>query len=575
MKKFLSTQLEVKNITKDSYTVMGQLVRYDSVDLDGDKFSQETDFGLIPSQKIKSPIYYDHGFDKRIGLKQIGDGEIWQDESGVWIEAQLRLREKYEKDVFVLAKNGKLGWSSGTATHLTQYEPMENGGKHWKRWPLGLDASMTPIPADPDNGVFVVKNYSQGNITMENEETEDIGTEVPNSESMYDTLRVEFDGKFTSINETLQTLLKKFEETPIKSRRTAHVSQTGGNSDKEVYNLGDFLVAIKRKDTVRLGKIYGSFKDESATKDITVDTGTTGGYTVPHQFASEILQLAARSSPIMQKVTKVPVSSYSGSYPALDYTLTPTAGTGDTAEAAGVEDKYIAPGGTFTETTPTFTDLQWRVNKIGGYTEVQNEFSADSPLAIQTLLSSLFSITIGNKNERNVLRGNGVNEPMGILNSAAAIAVNTVTNNVFAWADALNMMSRFYPLNPGSVCWIFHPSIWPDLGIFETSAGGGVWQANMQAPFGKTLLGYELAQSQHSPQANNAGDVLLADLSMYLFFMRQELTIDFSEHVGFLTGKDTWRFYQRNDGKPWLKGPITLGDPQGSFTQSPFVYHND
>ena len=335
------------------------------------------------------------------------------------------------------------------------------------------------------------------------------------------------------------------------------------------------MVEVKRKESVRLNSICNCFPDEIAVKDITVDTGTTGGYTVPHQFATEILQLAARSSPIMNKVTKIPVTSYSGSYPALDQTLTPTAGTGETAESANVDSAYIAPGGSYTEQTPTFTDLQWRVNKVGGYTEVQNEFTADSPMAIQTLLSSLFSITVGNKNERNVLRGNGVNEPLGILNAACAIAVTTATNNVFAYADALNMIARFYPLNPMSVCWIFHPSIWPDLGVMETTAGGGVWQANLQAPFGKTLLGYELAQSQHSPQANNAGDVILADLSMYLFFVRSELTIDFSEHVGFLTGKDTWRFQQRNDGKPWLKAAIPLADPQGSYTLSPFVYHND
>jgi hypothetical protein len=36
-----------------------------------------------------------------------------------------------------------------------------------------------------------------------------------------------------------------------------------------------------------------------------------------------------------------------------------------------------------------------------------------------------------------------------------------------------------------------------------------------------------------------------------------------------------WRFKKRLDGQPWLLNAITLADPQGSFTQSPFVYLND
>jgi hypothetical protein len=37
----------------------------------------------------------------------------------------------------------------------------------------------------------------------------------------------------------------------------------------------------------------------------------------------------------------------------------------------------------------------------------------------------------------------------------------------------------------------------------------------------------------------------------------------------------TWRFSQRQDGQPWLKNVITLADPQGSYTMSPFISHND
>lgn len=100
--------------------------------------------------------------------------------------------------------------------------------------------------------------------------------------------------------------------------------------------------------------------------------------------------------------------------------------------------------------------------------------------------------------------------------------------------------------------------------------------ANQQQSFTSLpILGYQRVMSEHLPQANNSGDVILADLGAYNLFVREELYIDFSEHVGFLNGMDTWRFGMRVDGMPALKNSITLADPQGSYTVGPVVVHND
>jgi HK97 family phage major capsid protein len=69
--------------------------------------------------------------------------------------------------------------------------------------------------------------------------------------------------------------------------------------------------------------------------------------------------------------------------------------------------------------------------------------------------------------------------------------------------------------------------------------------------------------------------VILADLSAYLLFQSKGLEIGYSEHYRFNRAQGTFRFFQRVDGKPWLRSAITLSDPQGSFTVSPFVYLDD
>ena len=101
--------------------------------------------------------------------------------------------------------------------------------------------------------------------------------------------------------------------------------------------------------------------------------------------------------------------------------MTPVAGSGQTAAAAGVTAAMTQAGATFTETEPKFSMLNWRLAKIGGLTEVENELVEDSPFAIEALLRGLFAVAIAAKNERNILRGTGVGEPLGILNAPAAI----------------------------------------------------------------------------------------------------------------------------------------------------------
>lgn len=136
--------------------VGGYLLRYSGTidpDLTRDYFDAATNTG----PHTVSPIYYQHGKDPQIKGRQIGTGSLRRDDVGVWVEAQLNLRDDYEKAIYQMAKDGKLGWSSGTAAHLVERERV---GKsyHVKTWLLGLDASLTPTPAEPRNSALPLKS---------------------------------------------------------------------------------------------------------------------------------------------------------------------------------------------------------------------------------------------------------------------------------------------------------------------------------------------------------------------------------------------------------------------------------
>jgi HK97 family phage major capsid protein len=384
--------------------------------------------------------------------------------------------------------------------------------------------------------------------------------------------------QIAGFEKTLNEVLRYAQDTPA-IRDAGYISGTGGRSDEKVYSFADFLIAVARDDKERLKTIYKSkyiSSEEAEKADMSHIDGVGGAYLLPTEFENNLLKMSEQQSPLQNMVTKVPVGSNRGQWPSLDQFTAPTAGVGDTAFAGKVTAASTPENTALTETRPEFKRLEWNIHKIGGYTEVPNELINDSPMSIEQLLNALFAIAINAKVEYSIFRGTGANEPLGILNAACLIAMTTTTNSVFALKDALNMVSRFHPfLSNGA--FFMHPGVVPDLSDFEAGTGGSVWLMDQKNDpvIGQPILGKPVYLSQHLPQDDNSGDVVLADMKAYLLFMRQGMQIAFSEHVSFKSDQGVFRFTQRMDGQPWLAGAITLADPQGSYTVSAFVKHHD
>lgn len=140
--------------------VGGYLVLFSSSkdpDLAKDYFNSETDFDI--SDGAKSAVYFNHGLDPELKTRKLSEGVLSIKDAGVWVQTQLNLRDEYESAIYTMAKSGKLGWSSGTASHLVEREAKE--GSNWiKRWPLGLDASLTPTPCEPRTSAVPLKSIN-------------------------------------------------------------------------------------------------------------------------------------------------------------------------------------------------------------------------------------------------------------------------------------------------------------------------------------------------------------------------------------------------------------------------------
>jgi hypothetical protein len=146
-----------------------------------DFFTKDTDFGFDDRDTIETDIYYHHGLDAKIGKRRLGRGTLKVDDVGVWVEAQLKLRDEYERAVYDMAQKKKQGWSSGTAPHLVARQRVGSANKILS-WPLGLDASITPTPAEPKTLVLSLKSLgvtdeiTEGNASLTDTDTDTTGS---------------------------------------------------------------------------------------------------------------------------------------------------------------------------------------------------------------------------------------------------------------------------------------------------------------------------------------------------------------------------------------------------------------
>lgn len=159
----------IKSDPENEWAIKGYLVVFtDPTDPDAETdvqrqfFTAKTDYGTAK----ESDLYYTHGLNRYIKTDRIGHGSMKADEIGVFFDGELDKRYKYASKIKQLRDKGALGLSSGTASHLVRIKEITDGhgtvvAEEILQWPLGVDASVTPTPAEPRTYVMRVKAWQE------------------------------------------------------------------------------------------------------------------------------------------------------------------------------------------------------------------------------------------------------------------------------------------------------------------------------------------------------------------------------------------------------------------------------
>jgi HK97 family phage major capsid protein len=387
----------------------------------------------------------------------------------------------------------------------------------------------------------------------------------------------------------------KPEDRGVRTSRIEPVR--GGSEGDKTRTFGDFLkqlaIQANRNSTrgeleraqERIDNLYRSeFRPwdgarSREVRDIAQSSGVTGGYLVPTDFYSQLMQVASEMSIVRPRAMVIPMNSDVIEIPVLDQTTAPSAG--NTSFYGGVVGTWTGEGATQTETQPTFRQTKLTAHELTGYTEISRTVIQSSSLSLDGLIRQLFAGAVSWYEDYAFLRGNGIGKPLGIQNSPVFTASGTARGSASAisfanarqtWVKVLNQSrsrgvwlvsqaAEDAVLNmTGTANSVFIPS-----GYYVTGQGNAAGLPVNYALFGRPVL-----VSEKLPALNTAGDFGFYDFSQYLVGDRGTLEIAVSEHYKFINNQYVYRFVHHVAGRPWMNNPVTLSD--ASTTISPFVY---
>jgi len=297
-----------------------------------------------------------------------------------------------------------------------------------------------------------------------------------------------------------------------------------------------------------------------------------GGFLVPDAFLDDLLGLALETAVVRPRARVIPMSSASLSVPVVDATSNASSVFG------GLTAVWSAESASLASDEPVFGRIRLEASKLTLTTYVPNELLQDSGPALDVILRSLFSEAIAWYEDSAFLTGNGVGQPLGVLNSPCLVTVTKEggqTADTIVWENVVKMHSRMLPGSHGRAVWLAHPSCFPELATMSLSVGTGgsaLWLQNGAASEPLTILGRPLIFTEKVPPIGGAGsgkDLSYVDFGYYLIGDRMQMSLEASPHARFTNDETVFRAILRCDARSSLLSAITPAN--GSDALSPVV----
>lgn len=298
-------------------------------------------------------------------------------------------------------------------------------------------------------------------------------------------------------------------------------------------------------------------------------TNADGGYAVPPDFRANIVKtIMGEGEALLARCDQQACAGNAMQYP-LDENA-PWA-------ASGIQAYWEAEMTQHTQTKPVLGQLTVRAHKLAAIVPMTDELLADVPSMssyITTKAAEKFDFKINDA----IINGNGVGQPMGVLNAACTVSVAKESGQTAAtvnYQNVIKMWTRLYAKCRGNAIWLVNQDVEQQLQAmtFPTASGttvapylppGGISGAPYATIFGRPVIAIESMAA-----LGTVGDIVLADFSQYLALVKGGMKQDVSMHLWFDYDITAFRFVMRIGGTPWWSTAVTRKNSSNSA--SPFI----
>jgi HK97 family phage major capsid protein len=339
----------------------------------------------------------------------------------------------------------------------------------------------------------------------------------------------------------------------------------------------DYLLAVRRGSAngavadERLLKMNKKFDHLSKAEGGNEAIDSEGGYLVPDEYRATLWEKTYEAETWVNKIFRLPVSGTTIRVPFLKENSRV-----DGSRHGGIRVYRTEEAGQKTKSQPKFGKLGLTVTKQAGLCYMTDELLSDSAISIEPLINKLFSEAFAFALKRDVIRGSGAGEPLGILNSPALVSITRATGSNIKAADVVNMYARLYAPSRTNAVWLYNVDTLEMLTKMYLATGSNAGQL-IWTPAGgwsgrpfDTIFGIPAMASEICSTLGVEGDLILADFTQYILAEKAGgVKAASSIHLRFDYDETAYRFVLRNDGNAWWNAPLT--PYQGTVTQSPFL----
>lgn len=303
---------------------------------------------------------------------------------------------------------------------------------------------------------------------------------------------------------------------------------SGPDADERAFRAGQFYLAcIGRPSAKRWLEQQGI---ELRVQQENVNT--TGGYLVPDQIDTDLIDLREKYGIFRQYARRAPMTS--------DTCVRPR-------RTAGLTAYFVGENATGTESTKTWDQVTLVAKKMMIVSTITNELNEDAIINVGDDLSGEIAWAFANKEDECGFNGDGTSTYGGIIgarmaftNLGATIAyiagLTVASGNAYSeitLADFNNTMSKLPAYADTPNCrWFVHKTFWHSVMEMRAAAAGGNTMGDIAAGIPARFLGYEVVKTQVMPkvEANSQVCAIFGDLALAADFGdRRSTTIAFSD----------------------------------------------